>query len=141
MDDECSCRSDDQFERVVWLTCPGKRIKPFEDFEALGDTEKRSFWKAFEYWSLNLPHPKRHHGWTDPEYKQCYVFKDNPHRLYGFLHRSNHGERFNLCIICIYAKKKTQETDVAILDRLNRYRADEMIIRAVAALKERKEML
>ena len=138
---KCSCRCDDQYERVIWLTYPAKRINAFKDFEALSDINKRRFWKRFEYWTGGFPPNKeKHHGWDAP-YKGCYVFKSDKHRLYGFLFRSPYGRNSELCVVCIHAMKNEDNTNRTILDRLNEYQNDETIINAVLALKKRKDLL
>jgi hypothetical protein len=141
MIDRCPCSYDDACDRIFWLAWPSKRIKPFVDFEKLSDTSKKSFKKSFEYWASGFPYARRHHGWDSQELKHCYVFKDGMHRLYGFLCRSAHGVPHDVCVICIYAKKKRRNTDPAILLRLNRYREDPTIANAVVTLKEQREML
>ena len=114
MSAQCICRSDDDYDRIVWLEYPAKRIDPYRDFLSLAEAERRTFRKAFEYWSKGLPQKKRHHGWSEPDRKECYVFKDNPHRLYGFLSKPIYGDQHALCVICIYDKKKADNTDPTV---------------------------
>lgn len=133
------CRADEFYRRIFWLKYPEKRLDPFEHFTLLDRSVQRTFQKAFEYWEKGIPNSKRHHGWHEDPFRGCYVFKDNPHRLYGFLYRSPDGEQYNICVLCTYAKKKQNLTDTAILDRINRYRSDQEVLDAIEKLKKEGE--
>ena len=72
---------------------------------------------------LNGP-PSRFHGFpNDRDYKMCFVFKvrenGSGHRFYGYLyHPMSMSPRFQVCVLCIHARKNEHETDRAELKRV-----------------------
>jgi hypothetical protein len=68
----------------------------------------------------NGPDSYFHNFKSDLTHRNCFVFKYKPnHRLYGFLcHPKDSDVRFQLCALCIYARKNEHESDRAELDRV-----------------------
>src|SRR5262249_33676848 len=71
------------------------------------------------------------------KYKECFTFKwreNRQHqRLYGFLHhpkRRTHPS-FQVCVLVYHDTKNEEETDFAVLDRINQLRKDSLVIAAI----------
>jgi hypothetical protein len=107
-------------------------------FDKLKDSAQRYHFKSFDFYLGNHKNDDRHHGWNPSQhngkYAQCYVFKNlsEKERLYGFLCRPKKGNPdFEMCVLVLYAKKKTWGTDTAELDRAERMRTDPDVIAAL----------
>ena len=82
--------------------------------------------QSMDRWTQNFDGPTtRFHGFQG-DYKDCFVFKHvaKLHRFYGFLYNPlpKTSERFRLCVLTTYAKKKEHETDYAELKRVHKWR-------------------
>ncbi len=104
--------------KIVFLTSVDRRVtaKPvFDSF--IGTDVERAFKTRFDAWIDNQPpKPHRYHGWNKSEfggrYSRCFVFKNPPHRLYGFLcHPKKTDRRFEACVLVKHAEKRRDETD------------------------------
>jgi hypothetical protein len=76
---------------------------------------------SMERWASGIDGPqKRSHKFDGTDY---FVFKDvvRQHRFYGFLYHPlpNTNERFLLCVLTTYAKKKGDHTDQSDLKRVS----------------------
>jgi hypothetical protein len=97
-------------------------------FEGLNKNKERMLRSRFDYWLDGGTNKEWFHGWpNDPRYKECFVFKwrENRlhHRLYGFLcNPIDRYQWFQLCVLVSHARKNTQHTDPALLDRMVRLR-------------------
>jgi hypothetical protein len=92
----------------------------------LPESELKYILASIDRWTQNLNKPaKRFHGF-DGKYSDCFVFKHVPkqHRFYGFLcnPEPKTNQRFRVCVLTTYAKKKTWETDLAELNRVHKWR-------------------
>jgi hypothetical protein len=104
----------------------------FDNFE-----EKNA--KAFRSWmdqwldGANGPDSHFHNFKSDLRHRNCFVFKYKQHRLYGFLRHPNDSDlRFQLCSLCIYARKNEHESDRAELDRVESWCLDLGAQRAIS---------
>jgi len=76
----------------------------------------------FDYWLQRGVHDPYFHGWNDPDYRNCFVFKwkeNRQHqRLYGFLIHPcpETSPRLEVCILVSHAQKNTEYTDPAELN-------------------------
>src|SRR5579863_9412955 len=86
-------------------------------FENLDEIPKRLLLSRFDYWIDGGINDRYFHGWSDPNYRNCFVFKwkheNQNHRMYGFLCHSkpNENPRFQLCVLISHARKTQWETD------------------------------
>jgi hypothetical protein len=106
----------------------------FDGMEGTGDG--RYFRSSMDLWldGANGPKSRFHNFKSDSEYKECFVFKCDEHRLYGFLcHPINDNLRFQLCSLCIYAVKHEHESDRAELKRVDEWRTQSGAKIAIAA--------
>ena len=109
-------------------------------FDALTDNLERLVRSRMNYWLDGGTHDPYFHGWREPRYRGCFVFKWDERkvaqRLYGFLcnpfPRSDAG--FQTCVLVLHAEKKEQETDSANLDRVIRWREDLRTNGAIASI-------
>jgi hypothetical protein len=127
---------------VVFLVCNGELNgkSVFDGLPAARDREVRS---RFEYWIDGHDSPKTYfHGWDDSEYHHCFCFKWKNNtvdqRLYGFKYRSKNNPRFQLCVLVLHAAKSAKNTDLTILNEINRLRLDKKVIAAIEAYLEGK---
>ena len=109
----------------------GRRV-----YEDLKENKQRLVRNRFDYWLGGGIHDQYFHGWSDPEYKDCFVFKwkDRKHqRLYGFLvnPRPRTDPRFQLCVLISHAQKTTQKTDPSELNGAKRRRQEPVVINVV----------
>lgn len=109
-------------------------------FDKLKASAQRFHFKSFDYWMGDHHKPERYHGWNASQHKgkytKCFVFKNvsEGERLYGFLCRPKaEDEHYEMCVLILYAKKRTWNTDTAELDRAERMRTDPDVL---AALKD-----
>ena len=87
-----------------------------ETFYGLPEEEQKHFRVSFDYWVDGLIQPRRFHGWNKSEfsgqYKRCFVFKQDEHRLYGFLlHPKDEESRYQYCLLAAYGWKVQQSTE------------------------------
>jgi hypothetical protein len=97
------------------------------EFEALRSKDQDRVRSGMDRWCDGQPGPKKwFHGWNEPEYRECMVFKLNEHRFYGFKCHPlpNSNPAFLLCVLNIHVYKRETETDDAELDRVNQWRTN-----------------
>jgi hypothetical protein len=93
-----------------------------------------------EHWIGGRHRPDYHHGWDDPPYEACYVFKGKVQRVrqrfYGFrVHpQPESNRRFEVCVLCTYATKSEHETDKRELDLVVRYSKDSAVLEALRSV-------
>lgn len=101
-----------------------------EAFKALDEEIQDFFETSFDYWLEDHKRPRRFHGWDKSEfggkYQECFVFKYDPHRFYGFLCHPKEPEdgRFLGCVLVLHAKKDKWKTDEQELKRAEQMRQD-----------------
>ena len=88
------------------------------EFSKLPANRSMYLLSSMSEWIGGINHPKtRFHGWpNDEECQMCFVFKVKEKRLgrrfYGFLCNPFAGNpKFQVCVLCVHALKKEQETD------------------------------
>jgi hypothetical protein len=107
-------------------------------FESLSVEKQRLLLDRFDYWLQRGVHNPYFHGWDDPDYRNCFVFKwkekRQHQRLYGFLiHPSPQtSPRLEVCVLVSHAQKNTEFTDPA---ELNGAKALASILDVVRAVK------
>jgi len=95
------------------------------EFDSLGVSDERYFRASMDQWldGANGPKTRFHNFKSDPEYRECFVFKCDEHRLYGFLcNPKDTDRRFQLCALCIHALKHEHQSDRAELKRVDEWR-------------------
>ncbi|SRR6266404_5581028 len=114
-------------------------------FDGFGGTNARAFRSRMDQWldGAQGPNSYFHNFKHDLEHRNCFVFKYNEHRLYGFLyHPRDDIPRFQLCSLCIYATKHEHHSDRSELDRVEQWRkslgAQEAISRTYPKRKNEK---
>ncbi len=106
-------------------------------FDGLSDEDEMALRNRIDHWLGGQVHDKYHHGFpNDSAHDQCYVFKLQALRLYGFLSnpkpRSDKG--FRLCVLTEALYKHQWKTELAVLDRAMRMLRDLRVIEAIAAV-------
>jgi hypothetical protein len=123
---------------VMLLDYPATYVNA-EAFNDLDEADERYYRKSFDYWMGDHHQPKRHHGWSQSDFKgkytECYVFKhvDEAERIYGFLARPTVSENRNreVCVLVNFAEKKTDKTNPADLERAERMRKEPNVQKAL----------
>jgi|ERR1022692_421790 hypothetical protein len=94
-------------------------------FDGLNIEAERALKARMNYWlSGNNSPSKWFHGFpNDKDHKNCFVFKYQERRFYGFLCHPmpKTKPRLQLCVLCIHATKNEWETDKAELDRVKEW--------------------
>src|SRR5215469_16411804 len=93
-------------------------------FQAFTGTVEREFRSSMDQWldGAHGPSTRFHNFKSDKDHRNCFVFKHKQHRLYGFLGHPKHGDKgFQLCALCIYARKNEFASDRAELDRVEQW--------------------
>lgn len=107
-------------------------------FPCFADVVARQFRARIDYWLAGNDKPSKwFHGFTsDAEYRECFVFKYNQHRLYGYLcnPRPLSNNRFRCCVLCVYATKNERETDKSELKRVEGWRTSPMAREAISVV-------
>ena len=107
-------------------------------------SEKSKVWSRFDYWVDEGVHKKYFHGWDEPEFKHCFVFKWNKggadeatmQRLYGTLFhpRPKTNPGFMVCVLFSHCVKYGKYTDPE-----QKRKAEELYVdtEVIAAVKKR----
>jgi len=123
--------------RAVGFLFGHSELSARECFLALGDEARRNLLARMNYWiAWNNSPAKWFHGFpNDPEHKNCFVFKYQEKRFYGFLYHPTpkSNPRFQLCVLCSYDSKSEWETDMVHLNR-----AEAWLLAAAAILAIRR---
>jgi hypothetical protein len=106
------------------------------NYAGFGTNDKSTMNRRIEHWALPKDGPKAwFHGWpNDKKYRECFVFKLNEHRLYGFLCNPlpNSNPRFQLCTLIIYTAKYERKTERTILKKVEQWRTSSAVREAIA---------
>jgi len=132
----------DQRRGLAFLVYPkGSRVTAGDSFDGLPQQIKRKLHTAMDYWLGGFDNrPTHHHGWDKSQFSGKYVMlwvfkcRDDQagHRLYGFLQNPDPKRpRLRLCILVEYASKDQDETDEAILRRVESIRTQPLVIKTV----------
>jgi len=122
---------------LAFLECSEDRsLNARRVYDKLKNKKRQMVRNRFDYWLDFGICDKYFHGWSNPQYRECFVFKwkDRAHqRLYGFLinpmPRTNPG--FQVCVLYSHAQKNTENTDSSELNEANILRQDQRVINAV----------
>ena len=137
-----------QRRAIAFLECPeDDGINAMLIFEGMDQDTKRMVMSRFDYWIDGGVNDRWFHGWpNNPKHKDCFVFKWNKgrlhHRFYGFLFHPmpKTNARFQVCILCSYATKNSQNTDPSELEGARVLRLEQKVAAAIAfAYSEREE--
>lgn len=96
-------------------------------FDGMEGSDESYFRASMDQWldGANGPKTRFHNFKSDTEFRGCFVFKCDKHRLYGFLcNPVDTNRRFQLCALCIYAVKTEHESDRAELKRVEEWRTN-----------------
>ena len=123
---------------VAFLEHPAPYVDAKEIFDDLTPSSERYHRKSFDYWLADRHMPERFHGfkksYEKSKYTQCFVFKniEEKERFYGFLcHPKPDDQRYQLCVLAVYAQKKENAQDLAELERVERMRKDPAVLAAI----------
>lgn len=127
---------------VAFLQYPSPHVDIEGAFNRLDKASERFHLKSFDMWMDDHHRPKRYHGWNKTEHKgkytRCFVFKNvsEGERLYGFLCRPKEptDPQYEMCVLVLYAQKKTWNTDTSELDRAEAMRIDPYVQAALIDL-------
>lgn len=104
-------------------------VNAFDAFSRLDENAQKYFRTSFDYWvGGDDTKTKRYHGWSKSEfggrYTECFVFRNPPDRLYGFLchPKAPADRRFLLCVLVSHTQKHTWKTNEADLRRVEAMR-------------------
>lgn len=118
--------------------------RAFDDFRGVNASAFRSH---MDQWLDGANGPKSHfHNFKhDFEHRNCFVFKYNEHRLYGFLcHPRDDDPRFQLCSLCVYSTKYEHNSDRTELHRVEQWccslRGEEAISKAYPKTKKNEKV-
>ena len=123
---------------MAWLIIkpPDKNITAKNYFENLPKNSRQNLHNRFDYWISGGKHDKYFHGWAEKEYKDCFVFKFQDIRLFGFLCNPRQLElNFRLCVLVSFSIKDAWEADKSEKDRMNELKDDRKILEALKNIK------
>lgn len=132
----------DQRRGLTFLVYPkDRRVTAKDGFNGLPIQIKRKLHTAMDYWLGGFDtKPTHHHGWDKNQfsgrYTKLWVFKcrddQTGYRLYGFLQNPDPKRpQLRLCVLVEYALKGEDETDEAILRRVESIRAQQSVKKAI----------
>ena len=104
-------------------------------FDDLSGTQEQDIRNRVDHWLGGRVHDQYHHGFSnDPRHHECYVFKHQSLRLYGFLcnPRPTTDRGFRLCVLTEAATKYQWNTESSILDHAMQMLADLRAIEAIS---------
>lgn len=113
------CRQSSQ--RGIGFLEGHRELDAGTQFDNFKEANVRAFRTRMDQWldGANGPDSYFHNFKSDLAHRNCFVFKYKQHRLYGFLcHPRDADVRFQLCSLCLYARKNEYESDRAELDRV-----------------------
>ena len=108
-------------------------------FDGLSSAGKEDMRNRIDHWLQGGIHDKYHHGFpNDAAHDQCYVFKHQSLRIYGFLcnPKPKTDPGFRLCVLTQAALKHQWKTEMTYLDNAMAMLKDQ---RAVAAIADPKK--
>lgn len=91
-------------------------------FDNADETQSREYKNRFDHWLDGNVFPKWFHGWDDPEFKDCFEFKRQDERLFGFkCHpKPKSNPRLQLVALAFYDDKEGADADKTMLRRVIR---------------------
>ena len=123
------------WQAVAFLRCADKNVNALPVFGRLSRNNDMELRTRFDCWIGGVHHKQWFHGWDDPRYRDCFVFKSKDHRFYGFLCHPMSGtnKRFRACILCSHATKSDWNTDKKELKRAQQLLLDPAVQAAIKA--------
>jgi hypothetical protein len=111
----------------------GDEMNAASFFDSLQGTPEREFRDRFDRWIDGDEFKKWFHGWDVPEFRECFEFKRQRERLFGFkCHpKPKTNSRLQLVALAYYDDKEGEASDKTILRRINRLRIDTAITQAI----------
>lgn len=122
---------------LAWLIInpADKHITAKKVFDKLKDNHQLTLLTRFDYWLEENPYKKYFHGWDELDYKDCFVFKLNKQRFFGFLCNPNAANpEFRLCVLASHSTKEGWEADKSEKDRMNKLKDDQKVKEALKNL-------
>ena len=98
---------------------------------------QEEIYNRIDHWLSGQVHAKYHHGFpNDRKHDQCYVFKHQSLRLYGFQcnPKPKTDKGFRLCVLTEAVFKNQWNTETTILDRAMQMLSDLRAIEAIAVV-------
>jgi hypothetical protein len=122
--------------RAVGFLEGDSQMDAAQEYANLDTNDKYTMDRRIEHWALPMDGPKAwFHGWpNDKKFHECFVFKLNEHRLYGFLCNPlpKSIPRFRLCVLLIYAAKHQWNSERTILKHVEQWRTNSAAKQAIA---------
>jgi hypothetical protein len=113
------------YRGIGFLVSDDGRVTARERFTRLTKNERRWLETSFDWWIDWVINKKRFHGWDRSEfggkYTNCFVFKLDEHRFYGFLCHPKSGSpkpednKYYFCVLVTYAAKHEWNTEERFL--------------------------
>ncbi len=128
-----------QRRALAWLIIdpPDKNIVAKTVFENLRTKQKQDLRNRFDLWLDGQKFDKYFHGWNEPNYKDCFVFKLQSLRLFGFLcNPKSDMPEFRLCVLASHSIKDGWEADITEKNRMNMLKNDPKAAEALKHIKE-----
>ena len=104
------------------------------EYEALSQKGAWAIRTRVDHWvdGNNVP-PRYFHGWNTDGYRECFVFKKDEDRFYGFkchpMPRTKAG--FEMCVLTFHDSKFEEDSNYTLLDRINILRKHPSVIAAI----------
>jgi hypothetical protein len=104
-------------------------------FDGLKEKEQETVRNRIDNWLEGAVFKKYHHGFNAPQHRECYVFKFQSMRLYGFLcnPRPKTDRGFRLCVLTSHVEKHQWNTEEYYLNLAMQMLADVRSKEAIAA--------
>jgi hypothetical protein len=121
---------------VGFLESEDKDLNAKEVYDSLERKPSYDLNARIDWWLEGNDVPKNYfHGWDIPEYRECFAFKRAEDRFYGFkCHpKPTSSMRFILCVLVFYDSKHAEDTNFALLDRINVLRENRDVTAAITA--------
>lgn len=124
--------------RAVGFLEGDEELNASGSFDALKQSRREFILNSMGEW-IDGKHDitTRFHGWpNDSECWMCFTFKAREgkvgHRFYGYLcNPKKNNPSFQLCALCVYARKTERETDRAELLRVKSWSQSPVALRAI----------
>jgi len=102
----------------------------------LQGTAEREFRDRFDTFLAGDVYPKWFHGWDEPEFRECFEFKRQRERLFGFkCHpEPRRNPRLLLVALAYYDDKEGEKADKTMLRHVNRLRIDTAVRQAIGII-------
>lgn len=104
------------------------------EFLSLNENIQRQFKARFGAWVDGFVNDKWFHGWSETGYRDCFVFKYQERRIYGFLCNPRPQEKsFQLCVLVSYTTKHEHTADPKEKNKVAVLRNEFTVLRATSS--------